>query len=389
MRRSQDRILVSHAGTLPRPGKLQEVMASQDAESPELESLLKSVVSEAVARQADIGIDIVNDGELPKRGSFLGYIRERMTGFELRPELAATPRDASVTGRDRREFPGFYEDGLGMFNIGRSRAPRPPVDTGPYEVTGPLVYIGAERARADTARLLEACKGLDVDPYLPAISPGTVEHWLHRGDYFRNDEELLLAIADVLAQEYKVITDAGVILQIDDPDLADAWQMFPDMTVEEYRRYAALRVEAQNHALAAIPEELIRFHVCWGSQHGPHRQDIPLADIVDLILSVKADCYSIEASNPRHEHEWRVWEDVKLPEGKALMPGVVGHSSDLIEHPELVAQRLVRYAQLVGRENVVAGTDCGLGSRVHGEIAWAKLEDLAKGAAIASASLWP
>jgi 5-methyltetrahydropteroyltriglutamate--homocysteine methyltransferase len=389
MRRSTDRILVSHAGTLPRPDKLLDLMAGGEETAAELDAMLPGVVADLVARQVEIGIDIVNDGEVPKRGSFLSYMRTRMTGFELRPELAANHRDATVTGRDRREFPAFYEAGLGNFNSGR---PRPAggnaLDNGPFAVVGPLTYIGQEQVQADTSRLLEACRGLDVEPYLPAVAPGSIEHWLHRNEYFDSDEEFLEAIANVLAPEYKAITDAGIILQIDDPDLGDAWQMFPDMTVEEYRKYAALRIEALNHGLRDVPEELIRFHVCWGSQHGPHRQDIPLADIVDLVLAVKAQCYSIEASNPRHEHEWKVWQDVKLPEGKTLMPGVVGHASDLIEHPELVAQRLIRYADVVGKENVIAGTDCGLGSRVHPDIAWAKLEDLAKGAALASAELW-
>ncbi|MBO0747042.1 MAG: cobalamin-independent methionine synthase II family protein [Acidimicrobiaceae bacterium] len=389
MRRSQDRILVSHAGTLPRPEALWDLRGGAEEQAAKLEELLPAAVKEVVARQAEIGIDIVNDGEIPKRGSFLSYMRTRITGFEARPELAKLHRDAGVTGRDRRDFPGFYAAGLGMFNPGRRPAnPTNPLDNGPFAVTGKLTYIGQDQVEKDIARLLEACEGLDVEPYLPATAPGSIEHWLHRGDLYGNDEDFLEAIADAMAPEYQAITAAGIVLQIDDPDLPDGWQMFPDMTVEEYRKYAALRVEALNYALRDVPEELIRFHVCWGSQHGPHRDDIPLADIVDLVLSVKAQCYSIEASNPRHEHEWKVWRDVKLPEGKLLMPGVVGHSSDLIEHPELVAERLQRYAEVVGRENVIAGTDCGLGSRVHEEIAWAKLEDLAKGARLASAELW-
>ncbi|MFI5269630.1 MAG: epoxyalkane--coenzyme M transferase, partial [Chloroflexota bacterium] len=199
----------------------------------------------------------------------------------------------------------------------------------------------------------------------------------------------LFAIAEAMHEEFKAITDAGLILQIDDPDLPDGWQIYPEMTVGDYRNYAELRVEALNHALRGIPEEQVRLHVCWGSGHGPHTNDIPLKHIVDLIFKVHAQCYSIEASNPRHDHEWRVFETVKLPEGKMLMPGVVGHVTNLIEHPQLVADRLVRYAKLVGRENVQAGTDCGLGHRVgHGEIAWAKLEALAEGARLASQELW-
>ncbi len=256
-----------------------------------------------------------------------------------------------------------------------------------YVCTGPLRYTGAADARADIDRLAAAAVAHGVEAFLPAITPGTVEHWL-LNEHYPDDESFLAAIADVLHEEYKAITDAGLLLQVDDPDLPDGWQMFPDMTVPEYRRYAALRVEALNHALRGIPPEQVRLHVCWGSHHGPHRDDIPLRDIVDLVLSVPAGCYSVEAANPRHEHEWVVWEDVKLPDGATLMPGVVGHATDIIEHPELVAQRLTRYAQLVGAENVIAGTDCGLAGRVgHPEIVWAKLEDLAAGARLASRAL--
>jgi 5-methyltetrahydropteroyltriglutamate--homocysteine methyltransferase len=220
------------------------------------------------------------------------------------------------------------------------------------------------------------------------VAPGTIEHWL-RNEYYPTDEAYLYAIADAMHEEYKAIVDAGFLLQIDDPDLPDAWQIHPDMRVPEYRQFAEMRIDALNYALRDIPQEMVRLHVCWGSYHGPHKFDIPLQDIVDLILKVKAQAYSIEASNPCHAHEWRVWEAVKLPEGKVLIPGVVGHCSDFIEHPELVAERLVQYARLVGRENVMAGTDCGLGTRVgHPAIAWAKFQALVAGARLASQQLW-
>ena len=223
---------------------------------------------------------------------------------------------------------------------------------------------------------------------LPAVAPGTIEHWL-RNEHYKSDEAYLAGIADAMKVEYDAIVQAGFLLQIDDPDLADAWQIHPRMSVPEYRTFAALRIEALNHALRDIPPERVRFHVCWGSYHGPHKYDLPLRDLVDLILSVRAEGYSIEASNPRHDHEWRVWEDVKLPEGKILIPGVVGHASDFIEHPELVAERLMKYARLVGRENVIAGTDCGLGPRVgHPKISWAKFEALVEGARLATRALW-
>jgi 5-methyltetrahydropteroyltriglutamate--homocysteine methyltransferase len=222
----------------------------------------------------------------------------------------------------------------------------------------------------------------------PANTPGTIEHWL-RNDHYPSDEVFLYTIAEAMRQEYMGIVDAGFLLQIDDPDLPDGWQMYPTMSVADYRRYASLRVEALNHALRDIPTEKIRLHVCWGSFHGTHQHDIPLADIVNLVFKVRAASYSIEASNPCHEHEWRVFENVRLPEGAVLIPGVVGHFSDFIEHPDLIAQRLVRYAKLVGRENVMAGTDCGLGPRVgHGTIAWAKLRALTEGARRATKELW-
>ena len=215
-----------------------------------------------------------------------------------------------------------------------------------------------------------------------------MEHWL-KNEHYASQEEFLYAVADALAVEYKIIVDAGFLLQIDDPDLPDAWQIHPEMDVPEYRKFAQMRVEALNHALRDIPEESIRFHTCWGSYHGPHMFDIDLADIADIILNVKAAGYSIEASNPRHDHEWVVWKDIDWPDGKSLIPGVIGHASDFIEHPQLVAQRLVRYANIVGKENVIAGTDCGIGSRVgHANICWAKFKAMADGAEIATKELW-
>jgi 5-methyltetrahydropteroyltriglutamate--homocysteine methyltransferase len=391
MRRSTERIIVSHAGTLPRPLDLQLLFIGGDEKSAEFEKALPQAITDVVAKQIDVGVDVVNDGEFAKRGGFLGYVRNRMTGFEEKPELRGQARDAGVTGRDRRDFPGFYEAGLGNFYHGNQPSLSPVAGgfaAGPFVATGPLTYVGQENVKTDIDRLLAAVKGRDVEPYLPAVAPGTIEHWLWN-EHYKDNEEFLFAIADVMHEEYKAITDAGIVLQIDDPDLPDGWQMFPDMSIADYRKYAELRVEAQNHALRDIPEELIRFHVCWGSQHGPHRDDIPLKDIVDLVLKVKAECYSFEGANPRHEHEWKVWQDVKLPDGKSLMPGVIGHSTDIIEHPELVAERIVRFANVVGRENVIAGTDCGIGSRVgHAEIAWAKLQDMSRGAEIATKELW-
>jgi 5-methyltetrahydropteroyltriglutamate--homocysteine methyltransferase len=388
MRRSNDRILVSHAGTLPRPAPLQELWAAGDSRRAEFLQELPSAVRRVVQQQASTGIDMVNDGELSKR-NFSHYARERLGGLEQPAELPPNLAARNIVARDARDFPEFHARGGGR--LSRADTP-PPTTTGNVNptvlCTGPLTYVGRAATEADIANLKAALAGLDVEAFLPAIAPGTIEHWLYN-QYYQTDEELLFAIADAMQQEFKLITDAGLNLQIDDPDLPDGWQMFPQMTVADYRKYAAVRVEALNHALRDIPREQIRLHVCWGSGHGPHRNDIPLEDIVDLILSVKAHVYSVEAANPRHSHEWRVWQTARLPEGTSLMPGVIGHATDIIEHPRLVADRLVRYAGIVGKENLIAGTDCGVGSRVfNGEIAWAKFEAMVEGARIASHELW-
>jgi 5-methyltetrahydropteroyltriglutamate--homocysteine methyltransferase len=392
MKRSTDRILVSHAGTLPRPDDLREMMTA-DVEA--FEKRVPSAVAEVVRRQAEVGIDIVNDGEMSKRGGFYGYVRDRLSGLEFRDAAGNRP-SRDITGRDRKDFPGFFARGGGGF--GRPAAPAAPAAAAPRPTggtnqpvfcTGPVIYIGQAAAATDIANLKAALNGVNVeDAFLPAIAPGTIEHWLWN-EHYESDEAFLFAIADAMHEEYKAITDAGIMLQIDDPDFADGWQMYPDMSVRDYQSYAELRVAAINRALDGLPEDRVRLHFCWGSGHGPHKNDIPLADIVDILMQVKAQCYSIEASNPRHEHEWRVWEKVKLPANKILMPGVVGHVTDIIEHPQLVADRLVTYGKLVGRENVIAGTDCGIGSRVgHGEIAWAKFEAMAEGARLATQELW-
>ncbi|MBV8713751.1 MAG: cobalamin-independent methionine synthase II family protein [Chloroflexi bacterium] len=344
-------------------------------------------MKEVVRREAEIGIDVVNDGELSKL-NFSHYARERLGGLEQPAEGGAHASARNIVARDAVDYPEFHARGGGRMR--RAGTPvLPGANVNPTVVcTGPLKYVGAQTTAQDIANFKAALEGLDVEGFLPAIAPGTIEHWLFN-EHYSSDEEFLFAIADAMHDEYRAITDAGLNLQIDDPDLPDGWQMFPEMSVEDYRRYASLRVEALNHALRDIPEEQIRLHVCWGSGHGPHHNDIPLEHIVDIILSVKAQVYSVEAANPRHDHEWRVWQSVKLPEGKSLMPGVIGHATDIIEHPRLVADRLVRYAGIVGKENVIAGTDCGVGSRVfNGEIAWGKFAAMVEGARIASRELW-
>jgi len=384
MRRSTDRILVSHAGVLPRPPAIAELFSAGPEHDQDFLARLPPAVAEIVRRQADVGIDVLNDGELSKRGGFSGYVKHRLAGIEERPYRAGeSPPPHDVTARDRRDFPGAFAAGVGPFRSGGTA-------NQPVFCTGPLHYVGQAHVQRDIANLKAAVAGLDgqVEAYVPAIAPGTVEHWLWN-QHYPDTEAFLFAIADALHEEYQAITDAGLLLQIDDPDLPDGWQMDPAMSIEDYRRYAHLRVEALNHALRGIPPEQVRLHICWGSGHGPHKNDIPLEQIADIVLQVRAACYSVEAANPRHAHEWRVWRQVKLPDDKCVMPGVVGHATNVIEHPQVVADRLVRFAQVVGRERVIAGTDCGIGTRVgHPEIAWAKLEALVEGARLASAELW-
>ena len=378
---STDRIMTTHAGSLPRPADLRDmVVAKADGEAYDaavLAARLKAAVTDVVQRQAECGIDCVNDGELSKT-NFTDYIRWRMAGYVERPSPG--PRRLSITARDETKFADYFAAHP------RARPVGPP--TMPV-VVEPLRYTGQSEIAADIANFKAALGGVNVaEAFLPANSPGTIEHWL-LNECYKTDEEFLFAIADVMREEYRAIVDAGLLLQMDEPDLPDGWNCLPAITLPEYRKYAALRVEALNHALAGIPKEQVRLHVCWGSHHGPHHDDVPLKDIIDLIFRVQAGSFSIEASNPCHEHEWRVFEEAKLPEGAPLVPGVVGHCTDFIEHPDLVAERLVRYARLVGRENVLAGTDCGLGTRVgHPSICWAKFEALAEGARRATKILW-
>ncbi len=381
MLRSTDRILVTHQGTLPRPDDLKTMMAARSRgeayDAPRHGERVRESVAEAVRRQVDIGIDTVNDGELSKT-SFSDYVSDRFDGIEPTDKPYVSP----ISGRDIREFPEYF--GL-VGALGRSPGLRRVV----FSCTGPLTYVGQSAVQTDIANFRAALGGLKANEvYLPAVAPGSIEHWL-KNVHYKTDEEYLFAIADAMHEEYQAIVDAGFLLQIDDPDLADGWQVHPDLDVAGYRRVAEMRTAALNHGLRGIPEDRIRLHMCWGSYHGPHKHDLPLSEFVDIVLQAHVGAYSIESSNPRHEHEWRVWEDVDFPEGKTLIPGVVGHFSDFVEHPRLVADRLIRYARILGRENIIAGTDCGLGTRVgEAKICWAKLEALVEGARIASQELW-
>jgi 5-methyltetrahydropteroyltriglutamate--homocysteine methyltransferase len=382
MKRSTERILVTHVGSLARPQDLMEMLVARNEgqayDRAALARRTREAVAEVVQRQIECGVDIVNDGELGK-SNFSRYTRERLAGWVERAAGAGF-KPTAIFGRDLAEFPDYFNRG-GRTAIGHHARV--------FYCVEPLRYVGQAEVRSDIDNLRAALEGKRVEEaFLPAIAPGTMEHWM-KNEYYATDEAYLFAIAEAMREEYKAIIQAGFVLQIDDPDLADAWQMHPQMCVADYRKYQELRIDALNHGLRDLPAERIRFHVCWGSYHGPHKYDIPLRDIADLILKVRAGAYSIEASNPCHDHEWRVWQEVKLSDDKILIPGVVGHYSDFIEHPRAVADRLVRYAEIVGRENVIAGTDCGIGSRVgHPQVGWAKFQAMAEGARIATKELW-
>jgi 5-methyltetrahydropteroyltriglutamate--homocysteine methyltransferase len=381
MKYSTDRILTTHAGALPQPLDLKELhtanIGGRPVDQAAFAKRVRQAVAEVVTKQLDCGLDIINDGEVGK-SNFSRYARERLRGFVER-EVTAKDRPSTIYERDLVEFADYFNARTSHRGDNIKRV----------FCNAPLTYVGHASLKAEIDDFKAALQGRKYEEaFLPAIAPGTIEHWM-KNDYYSSDEAYLVAIADAMHEEYKAIVDAGFLLQIDDPDLPDGWQFMSRMNITEYRRYAELRVDALNHGLRDIPADRVRFHTCWGSYHGPHKFDIPLRDIVDLVLKVRADTISIEAANPRHEHEWRVWQDVKLPAGKVLVPGVVGHATDIVEHPQAIADRLVRYAKIVGRENVMAGTDCGLGPRVgSAQIAWAKFEAMAEGARLATQELW-
>lgn len=368
MRRSTDRILTTHVGSLPEPPGL------------ETDEQRFAAVAEVVAKQRAVGLDIVNEGEYTKGGDWLSFADSRFGGFSERPRPDGKP--LLLQGKDREEFSEFYdyatERGTLFYTPGNQiRAKRP------YWVcTGPITY----EAHAELEREIETLKqhAGSTDVFLTSTAPASLE--VYRGnEYYATDEEYLFAFAEALRVEYETIANAGIILQIDDAWLPALWDRIGmAMGLEAFRKRCAVRVEALNRAIRNIPEEQIRYHLCWGSWHGPHAYDLELVHIVDIMLAVKAQAYLIEAANARHEHEYAVWDEAVLPEGKILIPGVITHATDGIEHPELVAQRIRRFAERVGRENVVAGADCGFGGRSHPQIAWAKLEALVKGAEIAS-----
>jgi 5-methyltetrahydropteroyltriglutamate--homocysteine methyltransferase len=394
MRASRDRILTSHAGSLPRPD---ESGAAGDERA--FQERLRAAVGDVVRRQRKVGVDVPGDGEFGKSmghrvnyRAWWSYSFQRLGGLELgtaglydMPPVRSRPGQVVLTSfadrRDRLRFAAAYADPDSGITTG-PRAPLWPV------CVGPLTYTGQAAIGADIAGFKAALAAAGVEEgFMTSIAPGSASRIANR--YYKTDEELLFACADALREEYRAIVDAGLVLQLDDPAIAENWDMVnPEPTAEDYRKFSMVRVEALNHAIRGLPEDRIRFHLCWGSWHGPHTTDIPLRDIVEVMLAVRCRAYSFEAGNVRHEHEWRVWRDVTLPDGKLILPGVVSHATNVVEHPELVADRIARFASLVGRERVIASTDCGLGGRVHPQIAWAKLEALAQGAALASRALW-
>jgi len=375
VKRSSGRILTTHVGSLPLPDGVEADVANDEAK-------LRIAVKHVVDKQREIGLDIVNEGEYTKGGDWLAYMDGRFGGFEERPPPGGKPLIAQ--GRDRDEFADFYryasERGLLFYQSTQMRLKRPH-----WVCTGPITYT----AQAAVQREIETLKAFvkPEDAFLTSTAPASLEVY-RRNEYYKTDEEYVFALADALRVEYEAIAHGGLILQIDDAWLTALWDRIGiPMGLEAYRKYCTMRIEALNHALRNIPEEQIRYHLCWGSWHGPHAFDLEMIHIIDIMLKVKAQAYLFEAANVRHEHEYAVWERVKVPPGKIIIPGVITHSTDLIEHPELVAQRVDRFVRLVGKENVIAGADCGFGGRTHPQIAWAKLRALVEGAELASHAL--
>lgn len=400
MRHSSNRILTTHAGSLSRPHDLIELFRARAAgnlkDDRALRERMTSAVAEIVQQQKQAGVDVPDDGEFGKATSesvdyapWLTYVFPRLNGFS--GKVSFTESFRKVTGgitftgmmerRDFEKFPEFYRDPKAneCADLAMRAVPA---------CTGPVSYAGQDAVATDIKNLKAAMSAARIDEaFMCAASPGVIERFPN--SYYSKEEEFLYAIAAAMREEYKAIVDAGIILQIDDPGMPDTWdQANPEPPLELYRKFAQVRIEALNYALRDLPEDRIRYHICWGSWHGPHTTDIPLKNVVDLMLTVRAGAYSVEAGNVRHEHEWKVWQSVKLPKDKLLIPGVVSHATNVVEHPEVVAERIVRLAKLVGRENVIAGTDCGLGGRIHPQIASAKLQALRDGAALATKELW-
>ena len=381
---SDNRILTTHVGSLARPAPLLDWIGAIEkgvaVDEKAYEKYLKGAVSEVVKQQARAGVDIVSDGEFGKFRSWSFYVIDRLGGIE---ERAATAPGGQ--GKDQRKFPEFYAQYFPTQKLPKR---------GTFVCVGPVTYKGQAAIKRDIDDLKAALGETKVvGGFLPVVAPASAVP-AHGNEYYKNDEEFFFALADALREEYKAILDAGLYVQIDDAFLPYMYDVaFTDKPMSEYRKWVELRIDALNHAIRGLPEEKIRYHLCWGSFNTPHTTDVALSEIVDLVTKVRAGAYCLEMANPRHEHEWRVWEKAKLPEGRKLIPGVISHATNIVEHPQLVAERIVRLAKIVGRDNVLGGTDCGFAQtpytpRVHPSIMWAKLEALAEGARLATKALW-
>jgi len=398
MPQSAERILTTHVGSLIRPPKLIEFWRAIEDGKPcdetAFEACLTESVADVVRQQAEVGIDIVSDGEFSKGVNWAFYIFKRLSGITVRPATPDEMNDPMASmagGRDRQAFPEFYAEYDVASGLGKRLGNR-------VIVNGAITYCGEKQVGRDIANLKAGvAKAKDRHPalaaFLPVVAPASALPGA-KLEHYKDEEAYLMVLADALHQEYQAVVDAGLFVQIDDAFLPYMFErMVPPMSAADYRHWAELRVDALNHALRGIPEERSRYHICWGSWNGPHAFDVPLKHIIDLVLKVRVGQYSFEAANPRHAHEWRVWETVKLRPGQVLIPGVISHATNIVEHPELVAERIVRLAKIVGRENVMGGTDCGFAQspfarRVHPTIMWAKLKSLVEGARIATQTLW-
>jgi 5-methyltetrahydropteroyltriglutamate--homocysteine methyltransferase len=380
-------VLTTHAGSLPRPDALLALMQArvrgEAVDERAYAGAVRQAVADVVRKQAELGIDVVDDGEQGKIG-FIAYVNERLDGLEPLAEGVVTSFGGS---KEHQAFPEFYEW------VARTQG-GPGGGVPHMACRGPIAYKGAAKLKSDVDNLKAALGAVrTAEAFMPSASPASIESW-QKNEYYQTDEEFVWAIADAMREEYKAIVDAGFLVQIDDPFLATYYMRTSDATVEDAIKFGESRVEALNHALRGIPPERIRYHTCYGINMGPRTTDLEMKYIVGVMLKIQAGSYSFEAANPRHEHEWVVWRGAKLPAGKKLIPGVITHSSVLVEHPELVAQRIVRFAEVVGRDNVIAGSDCGFATHpsanpeIHPTIAWAKLQALAEGARLASQQLW-
>src|ERR1700691_1678502 len=387
MKRSTDRILTTHVGSLIRPRAWQDSLRAKQAGKPydsaAYGKCLTDSVAEVVRKQAETGIDVISDGEFGKSISWSQYVLERLSGFTRRPiKPGANP---FTRGVDREQFAEFYAELDAREGV---------ATTVEAVCVGPIAYTGQAELQRDIDNFKAALKSVNVvEAFLPVAAPASVIPD-RKNEHYKSEEDLIRAIGAAMRTEYRMIIDAGFVLQLDDARAAVTYdRMVPPASFADYRKWLGLQVEVLNEAIAGLPGDRIRYHVCWGSWPGPHTTDVPLKDIVDLILAMNVGAFVIEGANPRNEHEWRVWENAKLPQDRVLIPGVISHATNVVEHPELVAERVVRLARLVGRENVIAGTDCGFAQgpfyrRVHPSIMWAKLDALVTGARLASAALW-